>query len=38
MDQALEEGTDNIFAGRFVLVEYDPDGQYTGMSSVSGFK
>ena len=28
MDQAVTEGTDKIFSGRFVLVKYDPDGSY----------
>lgn len=28
MDQAVTEGTDKIFNGRFVLVKYDPDGSY----------
>lgn len=27
MDDAADKGTDNIFPGRFVLVQYDPEGE-----------
>lgn len=38
MDRAVQDGTDDVFSGRFVLVQYDPHGEYTGMELATGFK
>lgn len=38
MDIACLSGTDNIFAGRFVLVSYDPESRFTAGDILSGFK
>lgn len=37
MDYACLSGTDNIFAGRFVLVSYDPESRFTAGDILSGF-
>ena len=38
MDVACLAGSDNIFAGRFVLVSYDPESRFTAGDILSGFK
>lgn len=37
MDLACLSGTDDIFAGRFVLVSYDPESRFTAGDILSGF-
>lgn len=38
MDQALQYGTDGIFAGRFVLVKYNPEGDYPFYRFFQGYQ
>lgn len=38
MDEALQYGTDGIFAGRFVLVKYNPEGEYPFYKFFQGYK
>ena len=38
MDEALYNGTDGIFAGRFVLIKYNPEGDYPFYRFFQGYK
>ena len=38
MDGLASQGLDGIFSGRFVLIKYDPQGDYAGWNILSGYR